>query len=197
MGRFEKGMTPWNKGKAVKGNTTKKGSQRFSCRVVLDIAQNGEVVRRWKSVKEAAAWLGADRHDVTDCCRGKYKCRGHKLMHEDEWSPLGDFRWKPAAGRNVLGQLQKGHKCNSFLTISEETRNAMRERGKRIYESRKDDPDWGFGKYRCWKKVRCVTTGVEYGSEKAAAEWLEVPPNYIAGAISRNGKVKGMKFVKI
>lgn len=197
MGGFEKGMTPWNKGKAVKGNTGKKGMRGFSRRAVVDIAQSGEVVRRWKSVTEAAAWLGAERHSVAGCCRGRYRCRGHKLMYEDEWSPLGDFRWKPAAGRNVLGQLQKGHKCNSLFVLSEEARNARRERGKRLYESRKDDPNWLFGKYRPQQKVRCVNTGVEYDSEKAAAEWLGVPPNYIADAIRRNGKVRGMKFVKI
>ena len=199
-GNFRKGMTPHNKGKkgaCFREEHTQKGVQGFLPRPVVVLNHDGSVIAEYPSVGACAEALGCDRHSVTDACKGKYLCRGYKIMYADDWSPLGDYRYRPTRGRGVDGELLPGHGLSRIYSKrkSPETRERMRRIAAETARRMCDDPSnpWGKGTANR-KKVWCCTSGETFNSIREAAAHFGIPPYYISAAMGRNGTTRGLKF---
>lgn len=199
-GNFQKGMTPHNKGKkgtCYRGQPAQKGVQGFLPRPVVVLNHDGSVMAEYKSVCACAEALGACSQSVTDACKGKFLCRGRKIMYTDDWSPLGDYRYRPTRGRGVDGVLLPGHHLTKeyHKRRSPETRERMRRIAAETARRMRDDPSnpWGKGTANR-KKVWCSTTGETFGSVSEAAAHFGIPPYYISAAMGRNGTTRGLKF---
>lgn len=200
-GSFKKGNVPYNKGTNISSRKhhTRKGVQGFLKRSVLMIAQDGSVACEFESVAECQKYLGLkDRHSISYAIKKQQLCAGHKLLYEDDWSPLGDYRWRPTIGRNIDGSLKKGHPWSSLYNsrMSEEMKEKRRKASSEQSKRMADDPNskWGKG---VQKPILCITTGIRYESIKQASSQLNIPANYISAAILRFGTTKGLKFRNI
>ncbi|SFG54891.1 hypothetical protein, partial [Prevotella sp. KH2C16] len=142
----------------------------------------------------------ADRHTIANACTRGYLCRGWKLMYEDDWSPLGDYRYKPTPGRNLDGSLKPGHTMSPIYAArqSAETRKMRSDKARELCRRLNATPGSNWGRYLDKRKpVECLTTGERFASIGEAAARYNLPQNYISSAISRNGTVHGLKFQKI
>lgn len=55
-------------------------------RKVIQYDLNMNEIKRWDSLKEAAAFIGRAQQNISRCCRGKCSsCGGFKWMYEDEY----------------------------------------------------------------------------------------------------------------
>lgn len=199
-GAFRKGYTPHNKGKKGKlsrdGEFCTKGHKGFLRRPVVVINPDGTVKARYDSVAQCQRAFGVrDRHTVTKAAQGKFKCRGFRIMYEEDWSPLGDYRYKPTQGRDIYGRLTDGNVARAMARfVSPEARQRQRILSRELSLRMCKDPNskWGKPKY---KPVLCLTTGEKFKSVKEAAEHYGMPRHYISGAIHRNGTTKNLKFI--
>lgn len=199
-GCFRKGYTPWNKGKTLPGNSRAvKGRQGFPPREVVALNADGTVRNRFPSVEAARRFFGLrDRHSITQACRGKFFCRGHRLMYADDYIPWADFRNKRPRGRDIYGRLLPGHSNAGFRKLSPEKLHAKSERSRQLSYRLAHDPasKWGKGENH-QQPVVCTDTGEQFPSMKAASEHYGILPNQISLAISRHGKCHGLTFKKL
>lgn len=199
---FKVGNIPYNKGTHLcsRKHSTRKGVQGFVKRPVLMIAQDGTIAREFESVAECMRVLGIKySNSLAYAIKHNQLCAGHKLIYEDEFSPLADYRWRPTAGRNKNGTLAKGHKLGYlfYRRTSEECKQQKRIRSKATSTKLAADSNSRWGKGGSLIPILCVTTGKEYKSIKEAALSLGIPQYYISSAISRGGTTRGLKFRRI
>lgn len=204
-GSFQKGLTPWNKGrkgKCTRGNPhefAKKGHQGFSCRPVLCLNPDGTIHSRFSSVSAAAKAVGArDRHTITHACQGKYRCRGYKWYYEDEYIPWADYHYNVRKGRDAYGRLLKGNTLRVGQQLSPEGLAKRRASASRRAIQLNNDPNSNFGRHHnACKPVRDITTDTDYPSIKSAAAATGISSHEISGSITRNGITHGHKFIKL
>lgn len=200
-GVFKHGHSPWNKGMVGNhlGNMTAvKGVQGFPCKPVLVIGQDGKVVKRLASVKAAREFLRVkSNRSITHACRGEHLCRGYKLLYEEDYVGWAEYRYKPTPGRDIYGRLQPGHHVNILMRKpSAETREVMTKKKRELSSRMFRDPcsRWAKG---VGQPVMCVDTVEYFRTIKEAAKHFGLVDAHISGAISRNGRVHGLKFVKV
>lgn len=164
---------------------------------VVIIRPDGEKIRTYPSINSCARAIGVSRQNMSEDCKSGYLCRGYKIMFEDDWSPLGDYSYKPKKGRDIYGRLQKGHKLFALYygMQTKEAREKLRKARSELSKKRCADPNsrWGGGK-RNLKKVWCSTTGQHFESIKEAAECHHITRGYLSYAIHKGKITKGLKF---
>jgi hypothetical protein len=105
---FNKGYTPWNKGKTYKElftpermkaildkmdavrRKTKHNGFNVKCAKAIVVISNGKLIARFCSGREAARKVGTNRTSVSRYCTGRYKDvkRGWLWFFEEE-----DYKW--------------------------------------------------------------------------------------------------------
>ena len=198
-GQFKKGCRPHNygqKGVCSRHDHTQKGHQGFLPREVLVINHDGSIKAEYPSVKSCASAMGvSDLHSIVHACQGKFLCRGFKIMYKEDWSPYGDYHYKPTRGRDIDGKLKKNHGLSKMYRMrqSDETKQRMREKNRELGYRNAHDPNCKFGKPK-GKKVWCYTTDEHFCSVAEAARHFGIKPHYISSAIHRCGTTKKLKF---
>lgn len=196
LGRFAPDRAPRNKGthRSSRKSFVMKGHQGFITRPVIEVAQDGSVKRKYKSVGECVRVLGIkDRHNVSHAIKRGWLCAGRKLIYADEFVGWADYSWRPRRGRDERGRLVKGHKLSSVYKrrpLTPEERERRRLTARKMVE----DPGCKFGKVNRTVPVVCVTTGERFGSVTDAGKRYGIPQGYISLALARRGTTKGLKF---
>lgn len=198
---FPKGHIPYNKGKhyATRSQYAQKGRQGFLKRPIYDIAQDGSIARKFSSVSECQQALGIKSSRTISRAFSKNQlCAGHRLIYQDEWSPLGDYHWLPTPGRNKDGTFKKEHHLSRMFASrqNKETKEKIRQRARQRNIEMHANPKSKWGKLP-GIPILCITTGIQYKSFKEAAEQLGIPQNQISSAVARCGTVRKLKFIKI
>ena len=83
---FEKGHTPWNKGK--KGIHLSQKTE-FKPKPIIQL-KNGEAIKVWNSIKDAADNVPkANTSPISKCCRGIAKtCAGYQWMYKEDYDEM-------------------------------------------------------------------------------------------------------------
>lgn len=135
---------------------------------------------------------------ITNAIRGRYAIHGYMFMHEEDWSPRGDYHFRQSAIRDWEGRGTTEARSEAmkryFRNLTPEQRAKRfahyRERARKMAA----DPNCMFGKAHGCKVVYCETNGKSYPSMTEAARELGIRTEDISLAIRRNGKTKGYKF---
>ena len=83
---FEKGHTPWNKGKKRIHLSQK---TEFKPKPIIQL-KNGEAIKVWNSIKDAADNVQkANTSPISKCCRGIAKtCAGYQWMYKEDYDEM-------------------------------------------------------------------------------------------------------------
>lgn len=169
---------------------------------VVAVKPDGSMGGFFEFIRDACTIYGMDRHSITNSCRRGTICFGFRWMYEEEYHKY----WLQGRTHELAYQLdperdrrtyrwKKGHSAGNgrdrmSAEIKERLSRQSAETMTRLHrEGRIPSPPL--------KPVRCLTTGTDYPSVKAAAAATGLNPCHISGAIARDGKIHGLKFVKL
>ncbi len=72
------------KPKARKYQLKEKGRRGKSANVVLMLDEDGNILKRFESARDAGEFIKKDHSQIRRCCRGEaYSCGGYRWMYED------------------------------------------------------------------------------------------------------------------
>lgn len=170
----------------------------FKGKPIVAIRSDGHC-RHFPTISSAAKFLKLPRREpITKAIRGRYAVRGYMFMHEEDWSPRGDYHFRQSAMRDWEGHMTADARSEImkryFRSLTPEQRAKRFARSRECARKNAADQNCGFGKAQRCSPVYCYTNGKSYPSMSEAARELGIRCIDISGAIKRNGKTKGYKF---
>lgn len=171
---------------------------RGNPRPIVVIRSDGHC-RHFPTIASAARFLKLPNPKaITNAIRGRYAVRGYMFMHEEDWSPSGDYHFRQSAMRDWEGHMTADARSEAmkryFRSLTPEQRIKRFTHTSACARKKAADPNCMFGKAHGCKVVYCETNGKSYPSMTEAARELGIHTEDISLAIRRNGKTKGYKF---
>lgn len=166
----------FNRTRDTRNNT--KGKPSVNRKPVIALNLEGEFVKEFETISEAAIFCNGERTNISACCKGKFNfVKGYIFVYKEDYDPNKKYTKK--SNRSKRGTFTEEHRQNISKSL----------RGVRQTKERRDKVRLKQG-----QGVSVENTDLRFHSLNQAAQHFEVCSSTIKRAIENKRQVKGFKL---